>query len=104
MNLISIHESLNLNYLFALELHLGEVLIVDDHVLAILILIAFYNVFGLKSLTRNLVFFLIADRVMALLRKKVKTDGLPSVDGIVNPNGNCYQRKLNVSFPDSSHN
>ena len=41
---------------------------------------------------------------MAFLGKQIKADGLPGVDSVVNPYGDRYQRKLNVSFPDCSHN
>src|SRR5688572_22605211 len=103
MNLGGIYESFDLNYLLALQLHLFKILILDNNILPGLILISLYDVFGLKRLAGYFILLFVCDRVMILFRKKIKADRLPCINGIVNPDRNGNERKLNVSFPDSAH-
>src|SRR5688572_17963134 len=104
MNFFSANKPLAFNYLFAFQFYLTKVFLVNDYILSRFVLISFNNIFRVECLTRYLIFLFIAYGIMALLRKKVKTNRLTRVNRIVNPNGDCDQRKLDVSFPDCSHN
>src|SRR5207245_2716376 len=67
-------------------------------------LITLDDVFRRQRLAALLAFFLVTDGAVVLLVQLIEPDRFFRVHRVVNADGNGDERKLNVPFPDGSHN
>ena len=105
IDLVDADESLDLDDLRTLDLHLLEVFILDDDVLVRAVFVAFDDVGAPQVVAAAAADLLVADPSVVFLVQlvEVEADARTRIDGVVEPDGYGHHRKPDMSLPKRAH-